>query len=240
MPSHRVWLDQFPDPPGSRVIVGGEEAHHAVRVKRLVAGDPVELLDGRGRLAKAVVAHTRKLPKHGGWEIELAIQSSQLVPRTIPEIQVWSAAPKRDRLDSMIDGLAQAGIASWSPLLTQRSVVEPRDGKLSRLARISAEACKQSGRAWVMEIGDGGTIADGLMPSASLVLADASGSMYCPAKAQAIRLLIGPEGGWTPDEIAAARHAGAQIACFGPHTMRIETAAVVAAGIVVNAAAAQA
>jgi 16S rRNA (uracil1498-N3)-methyltransferase len=56
-----------------------------------------------------------------------------------------------------------------------------------------------------------------------------------PTHAPTIRLLIGPEGGWTPDELRAARDAGARIASFGPHTMRIETAAPVAAAVILHA-----
>ena len=71
-------------------------------------------------------------------------------------------------------------------------------------------------------------------PGVRLVVADASGGAWRAAEAERIRLLVGPEGGWTAEELAAARGAGAEVARFGAHVMRIETAAVVACGMLVG------
>ena len=89
-----------------------------------------------------------------------------------------------------------------------------------------------------MEIGGGvATMAEATQVNADVrvVVCDASGEPWRVAtmiNAQVVRLLVGPEGGWTEQEIAAARTAGAVVAKFGTHVMRIETAAVVACGVV--------
>jgi len=161
------------------------------------------------------------------------VEALQRIPPVEPRLEVWASSPKGPRLESMIDGLSQAGAAAWAPLSTQRTVVEPGAGKLDRMHRLAAEASKQAGRAWDLEILPGGDLAAALAGPA-VVVAHASGGPYRPGGAAMIRLLIGPEGGWTVDELARARAGGASVASFGPHIMRIETAAVVAAAIVLD------
>ena len=68
-----------------------------------------------------------------------------------------------------------------------------------------------------------------------LVIADGSGTLYEPRGLDEVTVLIGPEGGWTPRELEAARSKGVRIASFGPHVMRIETAAVVAVSVILAA-----
>lgn len=233
MSLHRVWLQTFPDQPGEQVVLTGDEAHHAARVKRLVAKDPLELIDGNGRIARATVVDTRKTSRHG-WEIECRIEEVTTAPRVVPYLDVWTAVPKGDRLEQMVDGLSQVGAGGWAPLSCERSVVEPREGKLSRLHRVCDEACKQCGRAWTLQIGKGGTLDDALAERTAVVVADASGAAYSPQGMASIRLVVGPEGGWTPEELEMSRARGAIVASFGPHVLRIETAAVVAAAVVVQ------
>ncbi len=234
MSTHRV---QHPDlstfGPGAIVAIDGDDAHHLIRVKRLEVGAPVTILDGLGRIATGKLHATRK---HGrdGWAMDVLVATVEVVGRLVPAVHVWSSAPKGDRLASMIEGLSQVGAASWSPMTTRHTIVEPGSGKIDRLERVAAESAKQCGRAWMLEIGRGGDLAAGLERE-HVVIADASGEEYKPAGHAAVRLLIGPEGGFAPEEIDGARAAGARVCRFGPHIMRIETAAVVAAAMVIAA-----
>ncbi len=231
MAYHRVY-SETPLRPGTASITG-DEAHHAIRVKRIVQGDTVEVLDGRGRIARASVADTRR--DRQGWVLDLNLQSIAESPAIKPALEVCTAIPKGQRLSDLIDGLSQVGAARWSPLDTQHGIAEPRPAKMDRLARTAAEASKQCGRAWLLEIGDGLTFADALAGGPAIVLADASGEPYAPRGSGAIRLLVGPEGGWSASELNQARAAHVRTARFGPHTMRIETAAVAAAAIILDA-----
>lgn len=150
-------------------------------------------------------------------------------------MHVWSSAPKGDRLASMIEGLSQVGAASWSPMTTRHTIVEPGAGKIDRLERVAAESAKQCGRAWMLEIGRGGDLAAALERE-RVVVADAAGDEYTSGGGDVgVRVLIGPEGGFAADEIERARAAGARVCRFGAHIMRIETAAVVSAAMVIAA-----
>jgi 16S rRNA (uracil1498-N3)-methyltransferase len=248
---HRAIVESISWSAGETAIVLGDEAHHALRVKRVRAGEPIELLDGRGRVASGEVLeshaarHTRDLALH------IRIAGVRDVPEPSPRVEVWSAVPKAGRADEMIDQLAQVGAAAWRPLDTARAITDPREHKLDRLNRIAAEASKQCGRAWTMAIGPKATFEQALQGDehTHIIVADATGvSVPLPrasvgrplprssgggagATATAegvVRLLIGPEGGFTEQELHTARTAGAHIHRFGPHIMRIETAAVVA------------
>lgn len=232
MAFHRIYTD-FPLAGSPRELtISGDEARHAVRVKRLEIGDPVQVLDGRGTVADCRIAAAEKRGRE--WGLQLTVIGVGRVAPARPRLEVVSAAPKGTRLAELIDQLSQVGAAMWSPLESARTVVEPGAAKLERLERVAAEASKQCGRAWNLEIGPAQAF-DSAIRSAGAVLADASGAQYAPSGAECIRLVIGPEGGWTEAELDAARAAACRVARFGPHTMRIETAAVAAAAIVLDA-----
>lgn len=237
MAEHRILApDAAHAHPGDTLRLSGEEAHHAARVKRLGPGDRVGLLSGSGRVAWATIRGVSKL-RSGEWELELAVEQVRDEPPPAPALHVLAAAPKSDRVEQMIDQLSQVGAASWSPLLVTRTVVDPRPARLDRLARVALESAKQCGRAWALTIGPAMTLAEALAADADtrIVVAHQSGARFEPDGSARLRLLVGPEGGLTDEEIGLARDAGASIASFGPHTMRIETAAAAACAIVLNA-----
>ncbi len=246
MSIHRSYCEQIP--PQGTVLIQGEEAHHALRTKRLAQGDPLEIFDGIGTVARAHIAAIER-PRKNEWAMHLQVEAHTTHPKPTPALAVHSGVPKGPRLDTLIEGLSQAGAAHWSPLLVRRSIVDPRPAKLHRLARVAIESAKQAHRPWTLTIGSRVTLAQALAQAleqalaqalekqgTSIVLADASGAPYLPTGADAITLLVGPEGGFDPTEIETARDAGAQIACFGAHTMRIETAAPIATGIILDLA----
>ncbi|MCC5823821.1 MAG: 16S rRNA (uracil(1498)-N(3))-methyltransferase [Phycisphaerales bacterium] len=223
-PSHRIYFSDLAGvAEGSTLEVEGDEANHAVRVKRIRPGEPVALLDGRGGLAPAEVldAESGKRPL-----LRLAVGALTRVGPVRPRIEVWCPPPKGDRLESMIDQLSQVGIAAWRPLQTWRT--QRPNFRADRLERAAIEAAKQCGRAWLLEIGDWIGFPEALEDPRA-VLADASGEMLEPgASGTDTVLLVGPEGGWTPQELEQARSAGRCVLRFGAHAMRIETAAVAA------------
>jgi 16S rRNA (uracil1498-N3)-methyltransferase len=247
MAKHRVYLGPPLPRAGEPVELNGPEARHAFRVKRLAAGDTVDLLDGEGNIAGCIVENARDptSQRRRDSDLVLRIISVRTIEPTKPRVDVFTATPKGGHVDELVDALSQVGAAYWTPLRTERTVVDPRDSKLERLARIAAEASKQCGRAWLLKIGPvadfDAVIAQASPPTAGApdypvtVLADATGSPFTPTGCASIRLLIGPEGGWTERELGAAADAGARIASFGPHIMRIETAATVAAGVILAA-----
>lgn len=243
---HRIIVDAMQPAPGDILQIAADEARHAAHAKRLRAGDHVQLLDGRGLLAHATLEEIRR--ERTGPVLNLRILSAERLPPIAPRLVVIAATPKGGRVDELVDSLSQIGAAAWRPLSAARTVVDPRPTKLDRLARLAAEAAKQSGRPWMLQIGAPITLNEALAPAdapappgtpaPALVLADASGGPYEPTGSGEIHLLVGPEGGFEDRELAAARTAEAQIASFGPHIMRIETAALAAAAVVLAAEAA--
>jgi 16S rRNA (uracil1498-N3)-methyltransferase len=210
---------------GETLRIDGVEAKHA-RVRRLGVGERVEILDGKGSVAGAVVLGFPGV-------LEVRVEEVRRVERLSPRVEVTSAIPKGGRLDELIGGLSQVGAASWRGLRTARGVAEVRASKSARIEKLAEEASKQCGRAWVMEIGGETSIEEAL--DGEVVAADAEGDPYLASGAVDVRVLVGPEGGWTEDELGLMREGGARVCSFGAHVMRIEVAAVVAAGIVIDA-----
>ncbi len=235
---HRILIDPrtlASLPPGADLAVEGEEAQHAVRVKRLRPGEPVELMDGAGRRAPGEVAHA--ISERRETRLIVRIEAVHSEPPVTPRLEVWSAAPKGDRLEAMVDELSQLGAAAWVPVESALTARELTPNRAERLERVCRESLKQCGRAWTMEIGE--PVEANVAwtdPAARVLVADASGDPFDPsmlAGAPTIRLVVGPEGGWTTDEIAHARAAGATLLALGPHVLRIGTASVAGASVII-------
>ena len=218
--------------PGA-VHLEGEEARHAIRVKRVRPGEPAEVMDGAGRRGTGTIGEIAPNRRSCSVDIVDARTETPLAPR----LEVWSAAPKGDRLETMIDHLSQVGATAWVPVRSALTARELTDKRGERLRRVAGESLKQCGRSWALEIHEPVDI-DGAWDGggARVLVADASGvslgDVGGVAEAAVVRLVVGPEGGWTADELAAARAAGAAVVSFGPHVMRIGTAAVVGAGVI--------
>jgi 16S rRNA (uracil1498-N3)-methyltransferase len=137
----------------------------------------------------------------------------------------------------MIEQLSQLGVDRVVPLRTQRSVVHPRPQKFERFQKAAIESAKQSGRLFLMELAEMQTLDQVMDRGADLTLAlDARGETGDLDRAelgdcQHLRLMIGPEGGFTDQELSQMQAAGARPWTVGPTVLRIETAAVAAAAI---------
>jgi 16S rRNA (uracil1498-N3)-methyltransferase len=161
------------------------------------------------------------------------ITAVRVVAPASPAIEIATATPKGGRVDDLIDALSQLGAASWTPMRCERSVVEPGASKLDRLRRVAREASKQCGRAWLMRVESERTF-DELARGehATLVLvADQDGAAVMPAAlagAARVRVLVGPEGGFSPREHALMNELGLARVRLGPHVLRIEAAGAAA------------
>lgn len=233
-PAPRFVCPPLPDPgdaPGQTVHLDADQARHARKVLRLPAGAVVQLLDGQGRVALARLIDDD--PRSAGCLIE----SVRAVPPTRPLIELATAIPKGPRGDAMINDLAQLGVDRLIPLITERSVVDPRRAKLERFARAAAEAAKQSGRAWFMGVDPTTALSDALESAAELKLvADPyAGPLASLAErlnsVSVVRVLVGPEGGLADEELGAAREAGFMAWRYSPNVLRVETAAAAAVAI---------
>lgn len=219
-------------PESGNVVIQGDEGRHLARVRRCGPGDWVEIFDGRGIGASAQVV------KVGKDEIELAL--SNRLPDRVPTIDLTlaTAVPKGDRFDWLVEKATELGVTRLVPLLTARSSVDPRAAKLDRLRRGVVEACKQCGRNRLMQIEPIATLSDYLRAEACGVRLLAHPGVGVPiggvriAGSRRAALAIGPEGGFEPSELAAAREQGWTPVDLGPTLLRIETAGIAACAAV--------
>ena len=232
MAAPRFLIERIPV-AGGTAWLPREEARHALGSRRLGAGDPVELVDGRGGLAHAQVGSSRD---HDG---NLAVEVSEVrhVPRPRPAIHVATAIPKGDRLSTLLDASGELAVESLTPLRCERSVVPADRLGGERSERILVEAMKQSRGLWCTEIRPPSDPAAFVRHASAaghrVMLLDPAGAPLAQAAqgAESIALLIGPEGGFSPSELDQAG-ASAERASLGPGILRIELAVAVACGAI--------
>ncbi len=213
-------------PRDGRATLTGDEARHLARVLRAKVGDEIRVFDGGGREWPARVAAINRDAVAVTVGDPMPAQPGPARPLTIAV-----ALPKGDRQKWLVEKLTELGADRLVPLVTTRGVAEATASAQARLARCVIEACKQCGRNTLMEIAAPATLeslAD-LYPKAQRLIAHPGGRPLddcIRAGSGEILATIGPEGGFTPDEIAAAERLGFERVSLGPHILRIETAAI--------------
>jgi 16S rRNA (uracil1498-N3)-methyltransferase len=221
---------------GERVTLDGPEAHHLLHVLRAEVGRRVTLWDGSGTEFVAEVTACRRQAA------ELRILEKRTVDRELPfSLAVGVALPKGERQKWLVEKLTELGVTTLVPLATERGVAQPTGGAQDRLGRWVIEASKQCGRNRLMQIQTPLTwqewiVTDDDAAEARRLLAHPGGRPLVEldlAAARPTRLAIGPEGGLTDGEAAAAIAAGWHAVDLGPRILRVETAAVALAAAVV-------
>jgi 16S rRNA (uracil1498-N3)-methyltransferase len=214
------------------VTLDPEQSHHARNVLRLSIGDRVELFDRSSRCGVGTIATLEP-----ALTLNVEVVTDQPAAR---QIVVASAVPKGDRADWMVEKLSEIGVGAWVPLKTERSVVHPEGrSKYDRWRRIAEESAKQSRRPGVMEVRELTSLSDFsrlIDPKHALVLSTIETQPISSVltSLQSVTLLIGPEGGWTDAEESRLRSLGLTPVALTRTILRVETAAVVAAGIVAS------
>lgn len=227
--------DNAPLVAGSTVTLEGDEARHASSVARLTPGENVALTDGRGLMAQSVVQES------SAQRVTLVVASVEDVAPLTPEVWLVQALAKGDRDERAVEACTELGVDRIIPWQAARSVARWSGAKIeksvARWQRIAGEASKQSLRAWVpgvenmVELQQLVEMASStrmvlLEPMASLALHQA-----IPAGDQPVVLVVGPEGGISPEEREALENAGATSASLGPLVMRTSTAGVAALSV---------
>jgi 16S rRNA (uracil1498-N3)-methyltransferase len=220
-------------PPGSAVVgqrttLDESEVHH-LKVRRAREDDGVEVLDGAGLSATGVLVRAG-----AKWLVE--IRSAECKPSP-PELTLAVGAGDRERFTWMAEKAVELGVTRLIPLETARTVGVAsgvKNSHMAKLRRIVLEATKQCGAVWATVVEQPVAIAEFLagMPRRSGWLADPAGA--APAADldnTPLTILVGPEGGFTPEERAAILGAGYQPVALGLNTLRFETAALAAAAI---------
>jgi 16S rRNA (uracil1498-N3)-methyltransferase len=209
----------------------GAEAHHLIHVLRAKTGQDIIVFDGAGQAADATV-------------VEIARSSARLRILSVRtesdnahiSVTLATAVPKGDRFRWLIEKATELGVERVIPLMTERSVVDPRQTKLDKLKQTVVAACKQCGRNRLMQIENvmsWNSFVSSRVLEQKLLVAHPVGNQPAPQKFneiavanQEIVIVVGPEGGFTENEIQTLIQHGAQLVDLGPRILRIETAAI--------------
>ncbi|MBK1786558.1 16S rRNA (uracil(1498)-N(3))-methyltransferase [Prauserella cavernicola] len=230
-------VDRLPE--GGPAVLDGEEARHAVTVRRTRPGERLTLSDGCGGVADCVVDGVH--PGREPW-LELTIEARRDEPEPALRVTIVQALAKGDRGELAVELATEAGADAVLPWRAARSIARwdegPRGEKaLARWRGTARSAAKQARRGRVPEVGDPVSTAQ-----LAALLASADGAYVLEAGAEHtlaattlpqqgnLYLVVGPEGGITAEELAALRDAGAVEVRLGPTVLRTSTAGAVALG----------
>lgn len=212
------------------VPLPADVAKHLRTVLRLEPGAPLVLADGAGVTAPAVL-----LPDGARLTGPLTQE-----PRPEPVLHVAQGVAKGRKLDEVVRTLTELGVDRITPVAADRSVTKlegpKRDRAVDRWRSVVRAACEQSRRAWVPRVDPPATVAalTADLDGAAAVVAHvgATGSLRATladvtagAQPRRVVVAVGPEGGWTPDEVDAFEAAGARVVSLGPAVLRTEHAA---------------
>jgi 16S rRNA (uracil1498-N3)-methyltransferase len=214
------------------VTLSGPEAHHLIHVMRAGIGDQVILFDGSGCQFSAEIQRLEKS------SADLLICERQTINLELPvQLTVATALPKGDRQKWLVEKLVELGTSCLIPLVTQRAVSKPVPQALSRLERSVVESSKQCGRNQLMEINEPLTVPELIEQASPDTLrivahpepvsgAKSMDELLSSTSATETVLTIGPEGGWTEEEIGQLVSSQWQVVGLGPRVLRMETAAI--------------
>ncbi|MBC5809628.1 MAG: 16S rRNA (uracil(1498)-N(3))-methyltransferase [Candidatus Eremiobacteraeota bacterium] len=226
---------------GGEVDLQPDDARKLTLVLRSRDGDEIEIVDSGGTAFAASVSI-------GAGGVRARLERELLAqPPPLLDITLVQGMPKGHKMDFVIEKATELGVTRVVPLLSQRSLVEPRDGKIERWRRLARSAAQQCGRGDV-------PVVENPIPFAAFCSAVAAYDLVLipwelagrrplrevlPALLEGVRrvaIAIGPEGGFASDEIDAAAAAGAHPVSLGRRILRTETAGLVACAVLRYAA----
>jgi 16S rRNA (uracil1498-N3)-methyltransferase len=231
---HRFYIPPHAWKP-ERLVLDGPEAHHALDVLRLRAGDRLTAFDGKGDEATAEITRVTKDT------LELKVLTTGKSAPLSCALTLGQAIPKGKNMDLIVEKATELGAAAIRPLLSERTVAQydadEAERKAQKWQRVAIEASKQCGQNWVPVVHPPRTPKDffqapekydlvliaSLQPDAQplkKVLAE------FPKPPKSVLVLVGPEGDFTPAEVALTKSHGARPITLGPIILRTETAAI--------------
>ena len=209
------------------------QAHYIGRVLRLAVGDAVQLFDGSGHEYRGALVEVGKKSV----EVELHEQLAGLAESPL-RIHLGQGLSRGERMDWAIQKATELGVAEITPIVSERCEVrlkdERADKRLAHWRQIAISACEQCGRSVLPTIHAPLGLADWLAQTEAelkLVLHPVASPLSGHSQPATLAFLIGPEGGLSDAEVAAAQRAGYQAARLGPRVLRTETAPVVALSV---------
>lgn len=228
-------------PENGVLTLRGENAHHAGRVLRLRPGEPVTLCDGKGTDFDCTIASVEKE------SVVCRVQRSHPT-ETEPKQQLtlFMALPKGDKMEFIVQKAVELGVREIVPYLSKNCVSRPdkTEKKVERWQKIALEAAKQCGRGYLPAVG---AVVSFEQAAAQAAQSETALFFYENERQTGLRdalsdgvgktvsLVIGPEGGFAPEEAALAVRTGLTSVSLGTRILRCETAPVAALAAVLYA-----
>jgi 16S rRNA (uracil1498-N3)-methyltransferase len=220
---------------GSQVKITGADAHHITGSLRLATGDSLTLSDGGGRSFNAIIESAS--PSH----VSLNITEEIVRKRGRPAPVLALALAKRTRFEWALQKVVELGCCHIIPFHSARTVVKSSDkaSKIERWRQIAIEAAKQSGLPFIPAVDDPVSFAELVEKSQSfdqsIIFHEGESSVHLsdikPIADSPTLLSVGPEGGFSDDEVAMATSSGMKVSGLGSQILRVETAAIAAVTI---------
>ena len=222
----RAFVSGIPEELPGSILLPEEEYSKFYKVLRMKSGDEVALLPGDGRLVRC------RLEGHS------AVPTEVVRPETEPRVRLTLclAMPKADKLDESVRMGSELGVTEFVVFPSDRTVVKwdekKREARLRRLRAIARESAEVSFRTRSPRISLAASLEDVLteFPSAQ-VLSEVEGVTRTMQALEETALVIGPEGGWSPREVAAI---GERAVTLGPRVLRVDTAVAAACALVLT------
>ena len=229
-------MDYFYSPPENihqdTLSIEGVEFAHLTHVMRKQAGDAICVVDGLGNAYDVVIERINQKAAHGKIVKRYARYHEPAVDLTL----AVGVLKNPSKFDFLVEKVAELGVKEIIPLTTERTI--PSHAKVDRWQKLALAAMKQSGRSFLPIVRDLMTL-DEVLTERDLFdlriiaheeqVPGSSDSLPQPSHSRRVLILIGPEGGFTLEEVERCRTAGFQILFLGNRRLRTETAAVVAA-----------
>lgn len=215
------------------IRISDSERHHLLNVLRLRADDQVEVFDGVGNRYIASLCDTRTSP------LQAKILQHQFHPHTPPYITLFQGLPKFDKMDLIVQKTTEIGVNEITPMICERSIPKSivQEKRTVRWQRIANEAAKQCKRAHFARVFAPQALEEclGRVVNLDLLILLWEGEkrqglkeiLRNQAEAKSVGLFVGPEGGFSDEEVELAAQNGCLSATFGDNILRTETAAIV-------------
>jgi len=239
MDPYRFYVPDLRRQAGGDIALPEDQAHHARDVLRLEMGREVVVFDGEGAWGLGTVQRVGK-------GVSVALEGVQMALPGAPALTMATAVPKGERAEWLVEQASQLNVSAVQWLSCERSVVKPGAGKMDKWRRLAIESAKQCGRTHLLRVvepvslealllGAGAALVMWLEPRAGGTVREALAQL---AVGQQVMALVGPEGGWSPEEstflesqVATGRVKRVRLTAT---VLRIETACAAVAALVMS------